>query len=227
MKRTGLLGILAVTLAAALQPLHADFAAGTLPTRQSLYAVLDTYLAALRLRQSERVPWAAGAVYSENNVVLRPGDGLWGTLTALGGYDFRFADPQSGAVAFYGTVTETDTASPFAVRLKVKDGRITEAETVVARPADAGVPFVNAKLAVRPELNEILPPAERVSRDRLIAVANGYFDTLQRNDGRLHAEFEPGCNRREDGMQTTNHPDSGYANMQLGCADQFKLGLYR
>jgi hypothetical protein len=197
------------------------------PTRQTLYAVLDSYLAALKARQPARVPWAPGAVSTENNVPLRPGDGLWGTLTDLGDYDFRFADPQTGAVAFYGTVTETDTTSPFALRLKVQDGHITEAETVVARPLDAGVPFVNANLTTRPELNEVLQPAERVGRARLIAIANGYFDTLQRNDGTLHTEFEPGCNRREDGMQTTHHPDSGYANMELGCAEQFKLGIYR
>src|SRR5207244_3015895 len=113
------------------------------------------------------------------------------------------------------------------LRLKIKGGLVAEAEVVVARPADAGVPFVNAKLTARPELNELLRPEERVSRERLIAVANGYFDTLQRNDGKLHTEFESDCNRREDGMQTTNHPNSGYANMELGCSDQFKLGIYR
>jgi hypothetical protein len=218
----------------AIQPLQADpvqSSAVTLqkesPTRQSLYAVLDTYLAALKARQPSRVSWTAGAVYTENNVALKPGDGLWGTVTGLGDYDFRFADPQTGGVVFYGTVTETDTASPFALRLKIRQGHVLEAETVVARPLDAGVPFVNAKLSARPELNEVLPTAERISRERLVAAANGYFDTLQRNDGTLHTEFEPGCNRREDGMQTTNHPNSGYANMELGCAAQFKLGIYR
>jgi hypothetical protein len=225
---------LVASLLAALQPLQAEPAQSAGPTvqnespaRRSLYALLDTYLAALKARQPARVPWASGAVYTENNVVLKAGDGLWGTVTALGDYDFRFADPQTGSVTFYGTVTETDTASPFAVRLKSKEGHILEAETVVARPLDAGVPFVNARLTTRPELNEVLRPAERVSRERLIAIANGYFDTLQRNDGTLHTQFEPGCNRREDGMQTTNHPNSGYANMELGCAEQFKLGIYR
>lgn len=213
----------AVALLAALLVPGSGFA----QTRESLYAVLDTYLAALRAKQPTRVPWAQGATYTENNVVLKPGDGLWGTVTALGDYDLRFADPQTASVGFYGTVTETDTASPFGLRLKVKDGRVVEAETVVARPLDAGVPFVDAKLTLRPELNAKLEPAERVSRERLVAIANGYFDTLQRNDGTLHTDFEPGCNRREDGMQTTNHPNSGYANMELGCAAQFKLGIYR
>jgi hypothetical protein len=195
--------------------------------RRVLYDLLDTYLAALKAHQAERVPWAAGAIYTENNVVLKAGDGLWGTISALGRYELRFADPSTGSVAFYGTVEESVTNSPFALRLKVKDGRILEAETVVARLPDAGVPFVTADLTARPEFNEELRPAERTSRERMIALANGYFDTLQRNDGTLHTEFEPGCNRREDGMQTTHHPNSGYPGMELGCAEQFKLGTYR
>jgi hypothetical protein len=228
-------GIAAASLAV-IQPLHADGSqavpvhAGVQPaiqTRQNLYSLLDAYLAALKAKDAARVPWAEGTVYTENNVRLKPGDGLWRTITALGHYDFRFADAQTGSVAFYGTVEETVTASPFALRLKITNGRIAEAETVVSRPPDAGVPFVNASLATRPELNEVLRPAERTSRERMIAVANGYFDTLQRNDGTLHTEFEPGCNRRENGMQTTNHPNSGYAGMELGCAEQFKLGIYR
>ena len=227
---------LVATLLTAIQPLQQALPAQSaataptqdeLPTRHSLYILLDTYLAALKAKDPARVPWAPGAIYTENNVTLKAGDGLWGTVTALGDYDLRFADPQTGSAAFYGVVTETDTASPFAVRLKIKEGHILESETVVARPLDAGVPFVNAKLTSRPELNEMLRPVERVSREQMIAIANGYFDTLQRNDGTLHTDFEPGCNRREDGMQTTNHPNSGYANMELGCAAQFKLGIYR
>jgi hypothetical protein len=221
-----LLGIAAALLVAA-QPQASANPSRETQTRQSLYAVLDTYLAALKAKRPTEVPWAESIVYTENNVALKPGDGLWRTVTALGRYDFRFADPLTGSVAFYGTVEETATASPFALRLKIKDGHVAEAETVVARPAEAGVPFVTASLTTRPELNEVLRPEERISRARMIAIANGYFDTLQRNDGTLHTQFEPGCNRREDGMQTTNHPNSGYANMELGCAEQFKLGIYR
>jgi hypothetical protein len=61
----------------------------------------------------------------------------------------------------------------------------------------------------------------------MIRVANGYFDTLQRNDGTLHTQFEDGCNRIEDGMQTTNNKQPEYPTFALGCAEQFRLGLYR
>jgi hypothetical protein len=175
-----------------------------------------------------RAPFARRAVTSENNVVLAAGDGLWGTITGLGSYQLRFADPKGGQVGYYGVVQETDTASPFAVRLKVERGRITEAETLIARPQEAGVPFVSTALVPLPVLNEIVPPAERSTRARMTELADGYFSTLQLNDGTLHTEFDERCNRREDGYQTTNRTDDGFGpTMKMGCAEQFRLGLYR
>jgi hypothetical protein len=196
--------------------------------RGCLYQVLDRYLAALKAGDASKAGFAPGARTSENNVLLRPGDGLWATLSALGDYDLRFADPHAGSVAFYGVVRETDTSAPFAVRLKVRGGAISEAETIVARPQEAEVPFVTADIKSLPVLNEILPPAARSSRERMIAIANGYFETIQRNDGTMHTAFTDDCNRREDGFQTTNRKDDTWgAITHLGCGQQFKLGWYR
>jgi hypothetical protein len=196
--------------------------------RACLYQVLDRYLAALKAGDAAKAGFAPGARTSENNVMLRPGDGLWGTITALGDYELRFADPETGSVAFYGVVRETDTSAPFAVRLQVHAGLISEAETIVARPQEAEVPFVTADIHPLPVLNEILPPAERSTRERMIGIADGYFATIQRNDGTLHTAFTDDCNRREDGFQTTNRKDDTWgAITHLGCGQQFKLGWYR
>jgi hypothetical protein len=215
-----------VSAAASSGASHGPAACG----RTCLYGVLDQYLAALKAKSSDRAPLAKGVHITENNVALKIGDGLWGTITGLGDYDLRFADVKAGAVGFYGVVDESGTASPFALRLTIRGGKITEVESVVVRAADSGVPFVNANLVPKPVLNEIVPPAQRSSRARMIALAEGYFDTLQRNDGKLHTAFDDACNRRENGMQTTNNPDGaakyGFI-MGLGCADQFKLGFYR
>ena len=196
--------------------------------RACLYKVLDRYLAGLKAHDPAKAPFAPNARTSENNVMLAPGDGMWGTLTSLGGYDFRFADPKTGGVGFYGVVDESGTASPFAVRLKVQGGRITEAETVVARPQDAGVPFVTAKIDPIPAFGEVLRASDRTPRSRMIELADGYFSTLQRNDGTLHTVFADDCDRREDGFQSTNNPHQTIiAYMAKGCAAQFKLGIYR
>jgi hypothetical protein len=195
--------------------------------RACLYRVLDRYLAALKVADASKAGFAPNARTSENNVMLRPGDGLWGTISALGDYDLRLADPQSGSVGFYGVVRETDTSSPFAVRLQVRGGQVTEAETIVARPQEAGVPFVTADIHSLPVLNEIVPLAERSDRRMMIAIANGYFETIQRKDGTMHTSFTDDCNRREDGFQTTNRKDDTYGDItHLGCGQQFKLGWY-
>ncbi len=42
----------------------------------------------------------------------------------------------------------------------------------------------------------------------MIALADGYFSTLQLNDGTIRTRFAPDCNRVEKiGVQTTNNPD--------------------
>src|SRR5690606_5606049 len=56
-------------------------------TRADLYKALDSYLAALKARDPQRVKWAARVRNTENNVAIMVGDGLWGTITALGSYD--------------------------------------------------------------------------------------------------------------------------------------------
>ena len=196
--------------------------------RACLYRVLERYLAAMRAHDPAQVAWAPTARYTENNVALHAGDGLWATTIGFGDFVVRFADEQAGEVGYDGIVREADAAAPFALRLKVVAGRVAEAEAVVARPSDAGVPFVNTVRTPVPSLDEILPPAERSSRAQMIALADGYFSTLQQNDGRLHTVFDPQCNRNEDGFQTTNHPGTPYGFiMALGCADQFRLGFYR
>jgi hypothetical protein len=196
-------------------------------TRQCLYQVLDDYLAALKARDPARLHWAAKVKNTENNVVLHVGDGLWGTITGVDSYEMRFADPQTGEVAIFGVVEETTTKAPYATRLKVRHGAISEVETIVVRPQDAGIPFVNADIKPLPVFNEMLPRELRTPRARMIAVANGYFETLQLNNGTLHTEFADNCNRRENGTQSTNLKEPGLDPLwKFGCADQFRLGQY-
>jgi hypothetical protein len=196
--------------------------------RACLYGVLDAYLAALKAHDIKAVKWTDGARYSENYVELAPGDGLWGTFTGLDAYEMRFADPKAGQVAIFGVVEETNTRSPYALRLKVVDGAVAEAETVVVRKDDSSVPFVTADIKPVPVWGEVVPEAERDTREALVAAADGYFNTLQLNDGTLHVQFTDDCNRREDGMQSTNLTDPGRdAIWRMGCADQFRQGAYR
>lgn len=210
---------------------------GTLPpacNRECLYGFMHQYLDALVDKDPARLPWAANARFTENNVELSIGDGLWGTVTGLGDYELEFADPQNGQVGFYGVVKETVTSSAFGVRMKVEAGRISELETVILRVADMGAlgpgenPFSKGVFVDKPILQQNVPANLRRPRERMISLADGYFDTLQLNDGTLFTEFDPACNRVENGLQTTNNPAKPLGEVSaLGCADQFRLGTYR
>jgi hypothetical protein len=196
--------------------------------RSALYAALDAYLAALSRRDAKSVRWATGARTSENNVMLEPGDGLWGTIDRLGDYQLRFADENLGEVGYFGVTHEDREESGFTLRLKVNDaGEIMEAESIVVRQSDSGIKFENPRYWDKPILNsnaEIPAP-----RAEMVALSDGYFSTLQMNDGTIHTKFHPDCNRVENGVQTTRNPD--FAKIvpvsALGCEEQFRMGNYR
>jgi hypothetical protein len=197
-------------------------------TRAQLYTVLDNYLAALKSQDPAGVKWAKHVRNTENNVALMVGDGLWRTITALGTYDLRFADPQLGQVGFFGTVTETEETAAFTLRLKVVDGQVTEAETLVVRQLDSGIKFEGQKFENKPAMNEMLGVAGRLPRARMISLADGYFDTLQLNDGTLFTTFHANCKRVENGVQTTNNASFAVVPVaRLGCEQQFRMGNYR
>jgi hypothetical protein len=96
------------------------------------------------------------------------------------------------------------------------------------RQLDSGIKFEGQKFEHKPELNEMLAPAQRLQRPRMISLADGYFDTLQLNDGTLFTKFHPNCKRVENGVQTTNNPNFAVVPVsRLGCEEQFRMGNYR
>lgn len=197
--------------------------------RECLYGFLDQYLKALLAKDPSHLPLAKAVKYTEDNVAMPVGDGMWNTVTDLGPYDLKFADVKAGQVGYYGVLRESGTSSPFALRLKVQGGKITEVEAVAARPQDSasGSPDLDHYVD-KPVLRDILPPGERTPREKMIALARGYFDTLQQNDGTLHTEFDGNCNREENGIRSTNNPANKiFPVSDLGCADQFRTGYFR
>ncbi len=199
-------------------------------SRQCLYQVLDLYLQGMLARDPTQVPWAQNVKFTENNVPLLIGDGLWGTITGMGDYDLRVTDVPAGQVGFFGVVDEPHFSSLFALRLKVEDGRIAEVETVVLRTETEpkSIIWPEPVLEHKPLFYEILPEPRRRSKDRLISIADGYFDTLQLNDGTLFTQFHEDCNRVENGTKTTNNSAVEFTAVgALGCEEQFRQGNYR
>lgn len=200
-----------------------------MPTRTQLLATLDTCVSAIAANDTQAVQWAPDARYTENCVEFPAGDGVWKTCTGLGDYQWSLADPETGQAARFGNLYELEDESLFVMRIAVADdGAVREMEMLVVRPTDGGVPFLTTDITVRPELTDRLSDNERGTRERMVELSNGYFDTLERNDGQVHTRFHPDCERRENGVQTTHNPRPDLADFAaLGCEEQFKLGYYK
>ena len=196
--------------------------------RAQLYALAEDYLDALVAQDPSRLPWGDHVVFTENNVQLAIGDGLWNTIGARrDSYDLKSADLARGEVSWFGIVEEAGEPAIMALRLRVDGGRIVEVETIVCRQLEFGpFPQIEGYDAPRPLMLADVPEGERVPRARMIALADGYFDTLQLNDGTLFTHFTDDCDRVENGLQTTNIEIEGYPIAKMGTADQFRLGQY-
>lgn len=202
--------------------------------RACLTGIVDQYLNAMVANDSKQAPFAPNIKYTENAARLPLNEGLWFTAAGLTNYKVVLADPQGGAAAFIGVVTEhMPPGQPprntiLALRLKIANRRITEAEAVVVRNVNARN-MANLQTP-RPGLLETLTPAQRRPRADLIEISNLYFDAIERSDGKV-APFDDNCNRLENGMRTAGPPLPGVApangNPTQRCADGMNSGVFQ
>lgn len=170
--------------------------------RQELITLMDRYLAALAAHDPASVPLAADVKLVENTEPTPVGKGLWETATA-GPADFRIvvADAAAGEVGFMGVIECEKRPTIAAVRLKVEKGEITEIDHLKIPPYGAELNPNMSK--VRPGLLEPVKPRERAPRDRMLKIANLYYEAIVGDDGTL-APFADDCERRENGGITAN-----------------------
>jgi hypothetical protein len=104
------------------------------------------------------------------------GDALWGTISAATA-PLIATDPASGNVAWFGAVAEHGEPAYYAMRLNIRDGRIAEIESVVARRGNSGVFGKPQDYTHDPAFTEPLPPGEHPSRASLIGLIERYYET--------------------------------------------------
>jgi hypothetical protein len=204
------------------------------------------------------LPMTARVKNTEDGVRLDPGDGFWRTALAKGTYRLFVSEPEAGQVAFLGTMREVNAPMPnpviVAIRLKIENRQVSEIENLVVRDVLAATNLEKWG-APNSVFLEAIPTAQRASRAELVRVGNTYLSALEKSDGKLEVPFAPGCERIQNGVQTTNNPDAiaqmtpppapgrGGPGKQpapvppkpqglqinitaLGCAEQFKLGYF-
>jgi hypothetical protein len=119
------------------------------------------------------------------------------------------------------------------MRLRAQGERIAEVEAWVARARNPG-PFGDpAKFKVDAALTSSEPASVRQLRARLIALVDGYANTMQLNDGKLFVSFASGCNRIENGADVSDGEgisavvDPAAPARAHGCQEQLALGVYK
>src|SRR5688572_29372977 len=171
-----------------------DAPAQTACDRACLRTMLDRYLSAVVKHDPGAAPLVIGFRQTENAINVRPGNGVWKTVTGLGKVQRRYLDPVSGQAAYYGTVDEGSSTAIVTVRVRVEKRQLTEAEWHVARADDPGLngprqpgrPPANLHnpdyLARNPPPERVVPREQRVDRDTLVRIVDSYFDAITSHD---------------------------------------------
>jgi hypothetical protein len=199
--------------------------------------MLDDVLAAFVSRHRSAV---SGARYTENGVELPIGEGLWATADKIGPYRHDFFDTANGQAAAFVTVTEGETRSIMALRVKEAGGAAREIEVLVARPPlFGGVSAFGDGPAVLdeggPDAGWFGDAAPHLPREDLRRIADAYFAGLERNDGKGDYPFADDCVRIENGFRTTQVPPSPTAGKTpyfeafraMSAREQFETGYFR
>jgi hypothetical protein len=219
--------------------------------RACLEKYIDKYLDAMLAHKVDPELFAKTCRFTENGVELPLGeDGLWYSMSGKGTYKFYVPDIETQQIAFIGTVKEGGTARgaktasgakraqpttvAVAIRLKILNGLITEAEQLAIRPetnllgAAPASKFpptgeaVEKMGAPNPIFAEVIPEAERPSREELIHTANYYFAGLQRNDGKGYYPFTDDCVRFENGMLATKECKKQFETQLKGIVSRIR-----
>jgi hypothetical protein len=228
--------LLALCLALLATPSFAMQAAAPSCDRNCLQKWLDDYLVAMRDQKADPAMFTGDVRFTENGVRLPLGkEGLWTAMSGIGNYKFYVPDVETQQIAFLGTVRENGKTLTdgdlvaIALRLKIRNGRITEVEQIVSRPSNVnssrgdfpptgqGVEAMGAPHAI---FTTPIPEKERATRAELIETANYYFSGLENNDGKGYYPFTDDCVRFENAVDVLAR-----GGTRQGCKEQFEKSL--
>jgi len=185
-----------------------------------LLGIADRYRAAYVAHDPALAPVSPAIRFSENNVALPFPDGTWDTVAEEMGPALTLVDTQAGTIGIFTAIRTLDVPGFLAIRLRVEDDLIVEAEHIFSTRRNlSGPPTPIGPIEDfrhDPDLLQPVADDERMTRATLIGIANGYWSTLENNTGEIRdTAFSPDCTRFENGMA---FPD---------VEKLFRLGRYR
>ncbi len=171
-------------------------------SRACLQNMITKYLDAMVAHDLSQLPAASKVRFTEDSREIKPGEGLWKTVTRKGDFRQDYIDVKRQIAASHVVLFEGDTQVLYSVVLHVAKRKIGGIETLVYRvPADAKLKpdHLNKPLV---GMNEPAPTGKRMPRAEMIRTALSYTEGL-RIGGFVKANtpFAPEAYRVENGVK--------------------------
>ena len=169
--------------------------------RACMTGLLTQYADALLAHDHSKLPLTADVRVTEDSKPVKPGEGIWQSLTAKGTFRQDYLDTRRQIAASHLHFLEGKNQVLYSVLLHLKEGRIAGIETLVQRitpegrmqPTQLGLPLRG--------MNDPVPAGKRQSRASMIRTALTYTEGLRIGsfiDG--GTPFAPTTYRVENGM---------------------------
>jgi hypothetical protein len=179
---------------------------------------VDAVLAAMIAHDPKKLSLDPNVRYTENGQPLTVGDGLWRTLTARGENSLYLADNPD--VGVFTSTVETDIAGQLTLRLRQRQGLITEIEALIVRQE---IPMLGkligtSTLMAPPQLADFdatklattseefaaeIPAAERAPAAKLRQIGEDYVHALY--DTARPIAFADKCTARINGVDSVDN----------------------
>ena len=171
-------------------------------TREGLQRAIDLYLAAQAKGDTSGLPLAPGVGYMEN---VAPADINKGVIKTAMKIDHHRSLIDPNTCQTFTEVIVTDKANPYVLgtRMRVNRDKIAELEILWTT---TGYWLFNADAYLKWSASEkwdVIPAAQRDTRDTLVAAATAYLDAFLEGKKDLVPWGYP-CNRTEGGAHTGN-----------------------
>jgi hypothetical protein len=169
-------------------------------TRSVLRAAADSYIEAQRTGDPAKMSLAPTVKYIENMQDTTKEKGLWNTALPIALHHSIY---DVGRCKTFSEVIVTEGAHPYVIgtRLTVKDGKVSEIDSLVTSQKDW---LFNAQDYLKYSSADdwsVLPVDDRVSRQDLIDAGNRYFDFVFMDKG-VRPPWGTPCARLEGGAYT-------------------------
>ncbi len=170
--------------------------------RECLRGIMTQYLNAMVKHDPKAAPLAANVRFAEDSIDKPIGEGFWKTISGLGTFRQDIIDVKDGISGTHVMADEAGKPVMLAVRLKVVDKKIAEADTLVVKNREEGMIFNPAPLTKASEAMNITPTAaQKTPRAEMERLALLYPAGLKNGSFvKVDAQFDPNAYRLENGQ---------------------------